>query len=151
MKIDKLPILDIGQQGEKNVTVLEFDVSVWDLPDAVWSISYTRPDETAVYPATGVTYADGVLTWVASEAVTAKSGMGTVVIHREADGTEKRSAMTFMRIHPGHDAAGPPPGPMQDWINEAQGLIGNVGAALQTLESITFEINDDGELEVNYG
>ena len=50
--IDNLPLIELGHQAENDVCKIQFDVTDWlaDYPEGVFSITYIRPTETAVYP-----------------------------------------------------------------------------------------------------
>lgn len=145
--IDKIPSrINIGNQGEKNIAQVQFDVSVWDAlyPGAEYSITYIRPGETSVSPELdgAVSHVEGVLTWAPSPAVMEVPGSGTVVIICTPVGKEKRSIRTFYHIVDGHGPAGEAPDPVADWITDANSTLNN-------LKSIRFTINENGELEVN--
>lgn len=126
--VNVLPrIINIGYQGEGEVTSIQFDVSDWvaAYPSLPISISFTDPqDSTNASPflASGVTLADGILTWLVGKDVTQHAGFGTIVV-RCADGdVDKRSAMTQILIEQGHGATGDAPELMADWLGEAATL-----------------------------
>jgi hypothetical protein len=121
MKIDALPpIIELGNQNENNATVIEIDVSEWLAlyPDATFSITYTRPGETTVYPADGVVLDETTLKWTVGAAVTAFAGHGSMVVRCVLDGLEKRSAKAFTHILEGHAAAEDAPEPLSNYIDK---------------------------------
>ena len=126
-------------------------------PDGEFSIVYQRPGELDVYPADGVSVDGDVLTWTINNDVTAKSGFGGAVIILTDGDVEKRTPKISTFVTWGLPEAGDPPGPIANWISEAgdlldevRGVLQDVGIALGNLEGITFEINENGELEVTY-
>ena len=143
--IDNLPgLIELGHLNEKGVCEIEFDVTDWlaDYPLGVLSITYIRPGETDVYPADGLSVDEGVLTWTVSNAVTAIAGSGSIVITlTEGETIVKRSDKTQTYIADGHAAAGSPPTPIADWIDDAN-------ETLDALKAVEFTTNGK-YLEVN--
>jgi hypothetical protein len=145
--------ISIGNQNEKNSTVITIDVSAWLTlyPGATFSITYTREGESDVYPADGVSLSGNTLTWTVGKAVTAISGQGTAVVHCTLGDIEKCSAMAYIITAPGHDAAGDAPEPIQDYITEMAGYAHQAVEAAALLTGVELSVNvTDGTLEI-YG
>lgn len=144
--INALPsYIMLGNQRDFGHTI-QFDLTAWDDLNADdWVITYMRPGESATYPVPDgdVSVADNVLTWAISEAVTAITGTGSVVIEAYRGGEMlKHSDRIMTIIGAGHEPAGEAPDPVADWITDAN-------STLNSLKSIRFTVNNDGELEVN--
>lgn len=137
--------IPLGNQRDFGHTV-QFDLTAWaDLNADDWVITYMRPGEAATYPVPDgdVSVVDNVLTWTISEAVTAINGTGSVIIEAYRGGEFlKHSARIMTIIGEGHEPAGEAPDPVADWITDAN-------STLNSLKSIRFTVNNDGELEVN--
>ena len=146
--IDNLEaVIPLGQQGESGATSVTFDISAWVTlyPEGVYSLTYVRPGETAVYPeqagAVATATVDDVttLTWTPSDAVLDVAGNGTVVIHCTENDVEKRSAMTSYYVALGHAAAGEAPDPVVDWVADATQKLDEVdhfiGETIEATES----------------
>jgi hypothetical protein len=137
--------IPLGNQRDFGHTI-QFDLSAWAYLNADdWRITYTRPGESATYPAPDgdVSVVDNVLAWTISEAVTALDGTGSVIIEAYRGGEMlKHSDRIMTIIGEGHEPAGEAPDPVADWITDAN-------SALNSLKSIRFTVNNDGELEVN--
>jgi hypothetical protein len=137
--------IPIGNRRDFGHTV-QFDLTAWaGLNADDWKITYTRPGEAATYPVPDgdVSVVDNVMTWTISEAVTALDGTGSVIIEAYRGGEMlKHSDRIMTIIGEGHEPAGEAPDPVADWITDAN-------SALNSLKSIRFTVNNDGELEVN--
>lgn len=156
-KLSDLPgtILPISNQLEDNANVIKFDISEWAeiYPDGDISIDFMRPGDSAIYPVAvdKLNLDDNILSWTVDENVTAISGYGAIVlICKQGDITARTPRIATM-ILVGLPSSGPPPDPVQDWIRAVNGLLNDIDNALDNIGSIHFEINEDGELEVNYG
>ena len=121
--IDNLPLIELGHQTENDVCEIQFDVTDWlaDYPEGVFTITYIRPTETAVYPVAAgdlaVSTVDNaeVLTWTVSDAVTAIAGSGSIVV-KLTEGDKVKTTGTVQTITlEGHAATTDPPSPMQAW------------------------------------
>ena len=129
--------IELGHQGEKGVTEIEFDVTDWldEYPTGTLNITYTRPTETTVYPVdvTGVSLASptsgnlalsladavNILTWTISDVVTEISGGGTFRVQLSQGGTiKKMSDLVQSIVIVGHGTTSTPPSPLADWIAE---------------------------------
>lgn len=142
--IDQLPPrLYIGNQVENDSRTLVFDVGAWDalFPGCVYYITVQRPGDAEAWPATGVGYSDGILTWLVPNTVTMVSGEGTLVIHCTLAGAEKNTGECRYLVGDGH-FIGEVPEPIAAWIAEA-------ASALASVRNIQFRLNEKGELEVN--
>jgi hypothetical protein len=113
----------LGNLGEVGAASVEFDLTDWqtDYPtgatsiaanpgvgDGLW-ISFTRGGESVVYPelAASLSLASGILTWTPQAAVTDVAGYGTVILHCNESGDEKRSILARTYVADGHgDAVG---------------------------------------------
>ena len=147
--IDNLPLIELGHQTENDVCEIQFDVTDWlaDYPEGVFTITYIRPTETAVYPVAAgdlaVSTVDDaeVLTWTVSDAVTAIAGSGSIVV-KLTEGDKVKTTGTVQTITlEGHAAAGSPPTPIADWIDDAN-------ETLDALKAVEFTTNGK-YLEVN--
>ena len=119
--INSLPgILDLSNQGEKDVRVIQINISDWlsAYPPGVFSISYMRADGSGPFPATGVSVADGFLTWAVGKHATEIAGTGSAVIILTCDECEKRTPAIYTFVRRGHGATGPAPEPMADYLAE---------------------------------
>ena len=129
----------LGNQRDFGHTI-QLDLTAWDDLNADdWKITYTRPGESATYPVLDddVSVADNVLTWTISEAVTAISGNGSVVIEAyRGDEMLKHSTRVMTVIGEGHETAGEAPDPVVDWIADAN-------ATLDALKAIAFNGEHD--------
>ena len=117
--IDQLPArIYIGIRGEENVAQVQFDVSAWDTlyPEGTYHITYTLPGGDVVYPEvpSHVVHAEGVLTWLPTDAITDLEDYGTMVIHCLAGDIEKRSPLVQYYISNSHPASGEAPTPVAD-------------------------------------
>ena len=132
----------LGNQRDFGHTI-QFDLTAWDDLNADdWIITYMRPGESATYPVSGgnVSVADNVLTWTISEAVTAISGNGSVVIEAYRGGEMlKHSALIMTIIGEGHEPAGEAPAPIADWVSDATAKLAEVDhldARLKIIEAM---------------
>ena len=126
--IDSLPgLIELGHLNEKGVCKIEFDVTDWlaDYPEGVFSITYIRPTETAVYPVAAgdlaVSTVDDaeVLTWMVSDTVTSIAGSGSVVVElKEGTAVKKTTDKILSYTKDGHAAAVDPPEPLADYIEK---------------------------------
>lgn len=142
--IDQLPPrLYIGNQIENASRTLVFNVAAWDalFPGCLYYITVQRPGDPEAWPSTGVSYADGILTWLVPNTVTAIEGIGTAVIHCTVDTVEKNSGECEYMVGAGH-YIGEVPEPIAAWTAEAV-------QALAQIRNIRFRLNEKGELEVN--
>ena len=121
-EIKKLPpCINLGNQNESDTKIIQIDVSDWNAlyPGCAYHITAMRPGDTGNWPVTGVTHADGVLTWVVPNTVTSVPGQGSLVIHCTLDGKEKNTGSCWYYVGPGHAAMGEAPDPVADWITDA--------------------------------
>lgn len=151
--IDTLPgLIELGQQGESGANSVVFDISAWKAlyPAGTYSITYTRPGETTVYPESAGALAVATvglvttLTWTPSDAVLDIAGQGSVVVHCTENGVEKRSAMTSTIVEAGHGAAGDPPEPLADYI-EKWGAVDIAVTGLAEGAEPTGVVTQDGQ------
>ena len=145
LNISAMPgYIPLGNQRDFGHTI-QFDLTAWaDLNADDWKITYTRPGESVTYPVPGgdVSVADNVLTWTISEAVTAISGAGSVVIEAYRGGEMlKHSALVMTIIGEGHEPAGEAPDPVSDWIAGATSKLAEVDPALGLAAAATLAAN----------
>jgi len=129
IKITEMPSsINLGHKKENDTGIIQIDVSEWDAlyPGCVYHITVQRPNETGNWPATGVTHADGVLTWLVPNTVTSIDGQGSLVIHCTIGGKEKNTGSCWYFVGAGHDAMGEAPEPVADWIADAAAKLGEV-------------------------
>lgn len=129
IKITEMPAsINLGHKMENDTGIIQIDVSEWDAlyPGCVYHITVQRPNETGNWPATGVTHADGVLTWLVPNTVTSIDGQGSLVIHCTIGGKEKNTGSCWYFVGAGHDAMGEAPEPVADWIADAAAKLGEV-------------------------
>lgn len=118
----KLPTrVFLGYAGEANARTLEIDVSPWlaEHPGAALAVTYTRPGDSAVYPAAGVELVGSLLRWRIGAAAVARAGEGTAVIRCIQGEVEVHSALICTTVSASHGPAGEPPDPVKDWLAEA--------------------------------
>lgn len=140
-KIERLPgIIQLGQQGEHNAKIIEFDVSDWlgQWPGAAIGITCTLPMSDTVVPAAGVTLNGNTLTWRVGGAITATPGQGTVVIRAVLDDAEVRSVMAATFVGAGHQT-GPEPEPIRDWIDDAIAVMGQIAGYAESADKSALE------------
>lgn len=128
-KIEKLPAsINLGNQIENDTKIIQIDVSAWNTlyPGCAYHITAMRPGDTGNWPVTGVTHADGVLTWAVPNTVTSVPGQGSLVIHCTLDGKEKNTGSCWYSVGPGHAAMGDAPDPVADWIDDATSKLAEV-------------------------
>ena len=96
------PRLYLGTQGDKDVTVISFDVAAWRslIPDAEFSINFRTAQKQ--FDVSGVTLQGNILTWVVGADVTQFSGEGSVVISAVAAGIRKCTFNIGTTVSPGH-------------------------------------------------
>ena len=138
-EIKKLPrYINLGNQNENDTKIIQIDVSAWNTlyPGCAYHITAMRPGDAGNWPATGVTHADGVLTWVVPNTVTSVPGQGSLVIHCTLDGKEKNTGTCWYSVGLGHAAMGEAPDPVADWIREADAKLDEVDESLERLERL---------------
>ena len=156
IKITEMPSsINLGHKKENDTGIIQIDVSEWDAlyPGCVYHITVQRPNETGNWPATGVTHADGVLTWLVPNTVTSIDGQGSLVIHCTIGGKEKNTGSCWYFVGAGHDAMGEAPEPVADWIADAAAKLGEVDhfigetvAATESANTATGLANNAAEL-----
>jgi len=156
IKITEMPSsINLGHKMENDTGIIQIDVSEWDAlyPGCVYHITVQRPNETGNWPATGVTHADGVLTWLVPNTVTSIDGQGSLVIHCTIGGKEKNTGSCWYFVGAGHDAMGEAPEPVADWIADAAAKLGEVDhfigetiAATESANTATGLANNAAEL-----
>ena len=144
IKITEMPSsINLGHKKENDTGIIQIDVSEWDAlyPGCVYHITVQRPNETGNWPATGVTHADGVLTWLVPNIVTSIDGQGSLVIHCTIGGKEKNTGSCWYFVGAGHDAMGEAPDPVADWIEDATSKLAEVDPALGLAAAATLAAN----------
>ena len=138
--ITNLPsYLVLGNQGEKNVTSFEFDLSPWFLeyPTLVPAIYLVRPTETNAesYTAVGVVWEGNKITWTVDAEDTALAGRGkiTIVLVETINGIDyiRKSALITSVIKESIYNPGTAPTAISEWMIAA-------GAKLVELQNTDF-------------
>ena len=142
LKIEKMPAsINLGNQIENDTKIIQIDVSAWNAlyPGCAYHITAMRPGDTGNWPVTGVSHADGVLTWVVPDTMTSVPGQGSLVIHCTLNGKNKNTGSCWYFIGPGHAAMGEAPDPVADWIEDATSKLAEVdhfiGETIEATES----------------
>ena len=150
--IDKLPSsLNLGNQIENETKIIQIDVSAWDAlyPGCAYHITAMRPGDTDNWPVTGVSHADGVLTWAVPNTVTSVPGQGSLVIHCTLDGKEKNTGSCWYFVGPGHAAMGEAPDVIADYVAEMAAYANQAQEAATLLQVVSLSVNiEDGTLEL---
>lgn len=151
-KIEKLPAsINLGNQVENDTKIIQIDVSAWNTlyPGCAYHITAMRPGDTGNWPVTGVTHADGVLTWVVPNTVTSVPGQGSLVIHCTLDGKEKNTGSFWYSVGPGHAAMGDAPDVIADYVAEMAAYANQAQEAATLLQGVSLSVNiEAGTLEL---
>ena len=128
----------LGQQGEKNITSIEFDVAVWKTayPTGTISISYTRPGETEAdaYPPIGLTISENILTWLVDDVDTAKYGRGSLSLNVTTNNTIHKSSVITAIVIQNLNITGTPPVALTQWLLQSTTMLNTLSAAYDTME-----------------
>ena len=144
-QVEKSPQeLSFGRQGESNILSYAFDFSEWaaDWPGGLASMTVILPNQTQPQPIPDTqAIVDGtIITLHVLDNLTEKDGRGTLIIRYVAGQNKKRSRMIEFVVEKGHETqAGSGISVVDDWIDEATRTLNDV-------KSLTFTINEDGEL-----
>ena len=143
-------VLFIGFEGEQNHTQVAFDCSpiFADYPDAVASLA-VKPPVSDVYPKV-VTRDGNEVLWVVSASDCANEGDGAYQLTFTNGNEIIKTWIGNMRLSNSLLANGNPPKPIDDWIEDANAVLGsleNISASATGLPSgsdPTAEITDVG-------
>ena len=143
-------VLFIGFEGEQNHTQVAFDCSpiFADYPDAVASLA-VKPPVGNVYPKV-VTRDGNEVLWVVSASDCANEGNGEYQLTFTNGNEIIKTWIGNMRLYNSLLANGNPPTPIQDWIEDANAVLGsleNISASATGLPAgsdPTAEITDVG-------
>lgn len=136
--------LSFGRQGESNILSYAFDFSEWaaEWPGGLASMTVVLPNQTQPQPIPDTqAVVDGtIITLHVLDNLTGKDGRGTLIIRYVAGENKKRSRMIEFVVEKGHETqVGSGLAVVEDWVDEAVKTLDDV-------KSLTFTINDDGEL-----
>ena len=116
-------VLTIGMEGENNHTCIVFDASsvLHDHPDASVSLSVQSPAGT-IYPKTVQNEGQNVL-WVVSDSDSASEGTGQYQLTFTHGEEIIKTFIGCFRVFRSLIGSGPAPGPVADWLEEAQDAL----------------------------
>lgn len=132
--------INIGQQAEKGVSAIEFDLTSWvELYGAgTASISMQRWGDTDPYPVALSIDAENKATWTLSDTDLAKEGLAYAQLsYNTTDGTKtKKSIIYTLRIADSLDADGDAPDAYESWLATLQTMAASAMAEALDMEGV---------------
>lgn len=155
--ITNLSRVHAGRQGETGLRKVVIDCTVWtqSYPDLSIALVAIRPGETEPYVPTGVTLADGILTWIPDAVDTAIAGTGLLGI-QGTDASEHviKSAKTIYVVESAVDTPQGyvPAEPEESWLARAEAVLSDMLAQLaaQNVPTVTEWLEKNITQETGY-
>lgn len=155
--INSLTRVHAGRQGETGLRRVAIDCTAWTeaYPGLTIALVAIRPGETEPYVPTGVTLADGILTWIPDAVDTAIAGTGLLGI-QGTDASEHviKSAKTTYVVESAVDTPQGyvPAEPEESWLAHAEAVLQDMldRLAAQSAGTITDWLEENITQETGY-
>ena len=135
----RIPVLQVGYQGENEVTDVLFDISSWitEFGEGVAQLRVKRPgnseEESYVL---SLTITDGKAVWTVSETDTANKGNGKVQLSYLVGNIVKKAVIYPYKVGKSIVGADNPVDPFDSWIERSKAWA--IGETLETLEKLKY-------------
>lgn len=119
----RIPVLQVGYQGENEVTDVYFDVSSWitDYGEGTAQLKVKRPQNSEEESYTlSLPISGGIATWTVTDTDTANKGNGKVQLLYTVSGALKKSVIYPYKVGKSLVSADNPVDPFDTWIERAK-------------------------------
>lgn len=119
-------VIDLGAQGSHDVIQYNIDITPWTNSlgtDGTVEVSAKRSQDETPYEVAGISYADGVVSWVVDDTDTGYTGTGTAEVrYTTADGGLIKSKLYATRTFKCHGDSTSTPSTFENWYAQMVAL-----------------------------